>query len=81
VFRRLLLAVCLAASMTLSGVSACSDSTSPCAALHDTCKDSNDCCSSPYSGYTTRCHSADNEPPDYEGGGTCVLNPIWEPPA
>ena len=41
-FRRVLLAVLLAASMTLSGVSGCS--TGPCASAGDPCKSSDDCC-------------------------------------
>ena len=40
--RRLMLAVLLAASLTLNGVSACS--TGPCVAAGDTCKDSDECC-------------------------------------
>jgi hypothetical protein len=44
VFRRLLLAVILAASMTLTGVSSCN--TGPCAASGEHCKDSDDCCDS-----------------------------------
>jgi len=55
VFRRLLLALLHAASMTLSGVSVCSDSTSPCAKPDEECRVSSDCCDSRLADQFTAC--------------------------